>query len=162
MNAGRGRPEDLLARRGGAVELLWAPALLLGGLTALRNRLYDRGWLPSERVPVPVVGVGNLSAGGTGKTPMVAWLARWFEARGLRPGIASRGYRRHRRTRAAGGPPPPASRSTSTASAATPTPSSTMPGGGRRGGGLAVVAGGEMDGGDSVIGRDGRAARGDF
>ena len=56
-----------------------------------RNAGFDRGdrvW----RAPVPVVSVGNLSVGGTGKTPMVMWLARETQARGIRPVIAMRGY----------------------------------------------------------------------
>jgi tetraacyldisaccharide 4'-kinase len=69
------------------------PAALYGGAVALRHALYDRGWLKSRRVEVPVISVGNLSVGGTGKTPFVAWLAARLEGRGLRPGILSRGYR---------------------------------------------------------------------
>src|SRR5262249_41805171 len=57
-----------------------------------RNRRYDRGRKPIERVGVPVVSVGNLTLGGTGKTPMVEWLARWFRARNVRVTIISRGY----------------------------------------------------------------------
>jgi tetraacyldisaccharide 4'-kinase len=57
-----------------------------------RNTGYDRGRYPVRQVPVPVVSVGNLTLGGTGKTPMVAWLARWFGSRGLRVAIISRGY----------------------------------------------------------------------
>ncbi len=88
----RSRPEDLLARRGGAVELLRLPALLVGAVAGLRNRLYDHGWLPAHRLQLPVVSVGNLSVGGTGKTPMVLLLARSLAERGFRPGILSRGY----------------------------------------------------------------------
>lgn len=58
-----------------------------------RNRRYDRGSLPIERVEVPVVSVGNITLGGTGKTPMVEWLARWYRSRGVRVAIVSRGYR---------------------------------------------------------------------
>ncbi len=61
-------------------------------LVETRNRHYDRAADAAKRVPVPVVSVGNLTTGGTGKTPMVAWLARWFQQRGLRPVIVSRGY----------------------------------------------------------------------
>ncbi|MCI0334213.1 MAG: tetraacyldisaccharide 4'-kinase [Planctomycetes bacterium] len=57
-----------------------------------RNRRYDRGRAATHRVSVPVVSVGNLTLGGTGKTPMVKWLARWFGERGVRVAIVSRGY----------------------------------------------------------------------
>ncbi len=87
------RADERLAQRGGLVELLRVPAALFGAAASLRARLYDRGWLPADRVDAPVVCVGNLTAGGTGKTPMVAWVARWFEARGRRPGLVSRGYK---------------------------------------------------------------------
>jgi tetraacyldisaccharide 4'-kinase len=59
---------------------------------ALRNGCYDRGWLPSRKAAVPVVSVGNLTLGGTGKTPMVEWIARWYRRRGVRVTILSRGY----------------------------------------------------------------------
>jgi len=57
-----------------------------------RNRRYDRGHAMSHRVGVPVVSVGNVTLGGTGKTPVVEWLARWYSEQGLRPAIVSRGY----------------------------------------------------------------------
>ncbi len=87
------RPEAVLARKGGKVELLRLPALLFGWVAGVRGSLYDRGWLWSGRLDVPVVSVGNLSAGGTGKTPMVLWLVTELERRGLRTGILSRGYK---------------------------------------------------------------------
>jgi tetraacyldisaccharide 4'-kinase len=59
---------------------------------AWRNRRYDRGRAEVHRAGVPVVSVGNITLGGTGKTPMVAWLARWFRSRGIRASIVSRGY----------------------------------------------------------------------
>jgi tetraacyldisaccharide 4'-kinase len=58
----------------------------------LRNRRYDRGSATAQRVAVPVVSVGNLTLGGTGKTPMVKWLARRFRDGGARVAIVSRGY----------------------------------------------------------------------
>jgi len=58
-----------------------------------RGAAYDRGWKRIHRASVPVVSVGNLTAGGTGKTPVVAWLARRFLDRGLRVVLLSRGYR---------------------------------------------------------------------
>jgi len=57
-----------------------------------RNRRFDQAHWPAQRVDVPVVSVGNLTLGGTGKTPMVKWIARWFVERGVRVVIVSRGY----------------------------------------------------------------------
>ncbi|HET7451861.1 MAG TPA: tetraacyldisaccharide 4'-kinase [Thermoanaerobaculia bacterium] len=65
-----------------------------GAVVAARRRLYESGWLRSERIGVPVVSVGNLTWGGTGKTPLLAYLAARFEASGRRVGIVARGYRR--------------------------------------------------------------------
>jgi tetraacyldisaccharide 4'-kinase len=65
-----------------------------GAVAGARRRLYESGWLRSERVDVPVVSVGNLTWGGTGKTPILESLAAHFEERGRRVGIVSRGYRR--------------------------------------------------------------------
>jgi len=59
----------------------------------LRRLGYKLGLLPTGRVGAPVIVVGNISVGGTGKTPLVIWLARFLTSRGLRPGIVSRGYR---------------------------------------------------------------------
>ncbi|MGD9720344.1 MAG: tetraacyldisaccharide 4'-kinase [Pirellulales bacterium] len=61
-------------------------------VVSARNRRYDTGRAPTERVDVPVVSVGNITLGGTGKTPVVEWLARWFADRGVRVGLVSRGY----------------------------------------------------------------------
>lgn len=57
-----------------------------------RNRRFDRGHATVHRADVPVLSVGNLTLGGTGKTPMVEWLARWFRDRDVRVAIVSRGY----------------------------------------------------------------------
>jgi tetraacyldisaccharide 4'-kinase len=63
-----------------------------GLVVGCRNLAYDHGLLPAVRGPVPVVSVGNLTLGGTGKTPLVAWLARVVAGHGLQPAIVSRGY----------------------------------------------------------------------
>jgi tetraacyldisaccharide 4'-kinase len=57
-----------------------------------RNRRYQSGAAAVYRVAVPVISVGNLTLGGTGKTPMVQWLARWLAGRQISVGIVSRGY----------------------------------------------------------------------
>jgi len=54
--------------------------------------MYDSGLFPSEEFSVAVVSVGNLSVGGTGKTPVAAWIARALTERGIKPGIVLRGY----------------------------------------------------------------------
>lgn len=74
--------------RGGLRALSWPYGLAV----RLRNRGYDWGVLASRRARVPVVSVGNLTLGGTGKTPCVEYLARFFRERGLRVAILSRGY----------------------------------------------------------------------
>lgn len=75
------------------VALLLLPlSWLFRALVALRRAAYHHGWLRSERLPVPVVVVGNITVGGSGKTPLVIWLAQFLRAQGYRPGIISRGY----------------------------------------------------------------------
>lgn len=73
--------------------LLRVASLPYGWVVAARNRRYDRGQLAIHQVGIPVVCVGNLTVGGTGKTPMVAYLCRWFRERGVRVAVVSRGYR---------------------------------------------------------------------
>lgn len=67
-------------------------ALLFGGVAAMRASLYGRGVLKRDRLPIPVVSVGNLTVGGTGKTPFVRTLVRRLMADGHRPLILGRGY----------------------------------------------------------------------
>lgn len=66
---------------------------LYGAVVGARGRLYDAGWLGSRALPVPVLSVGNLTVGGSGKSPMTAHVAGLLQRRGLRPAIVSRGYR---------------------------------------------------------------------
>jgi tetraacyldisaccharide 4'-kinase len=81
----------------GRGPLAWL-LLPLGGLfflvAALRRLAYRLRWLKSARLPVPVVVVGNIIAGGAGKTPLTLWLAQRLSAAGRKPGIVSRGYGR--------------------------------------------------------------------
>ncbi|OGU44003.1 MAG: tetraacyldisaccharide 4'-kinase [Ignavibacteria bacterium GWC2_56_12] len=67
---------------------------LYGGVVRLRNVAYDRGMLSAATAAVPVICVGNISAGGTGKTPLVEEIAQWLIAEGRKVGILSRGYGR--------------------------------------------------------------------
>jgi len=73
-------------------------ARLYGLGAGWRRRLYARGLLLAKKLPAPVVSVGNLTVGGTGKTPVVACLARLFQDRGRRVAILSRGYGGHSRS----------------------------------------------------------------
>ena len=81
---------------GNAPVPAWARALagVYGAVIALRRRLYRMGVLRRHRVGVPVIVVGNIIAGGTGKTPLTIALVKRLRAAGFRPGVASRGYGR--------------------------------------------------------------------
>ena len=80
-------------RRGPLNTLLRPLSALYGGVVKLRRSLYRKGYLHEWRSPVPVIVVGNITAGGSGKTPLVSWLAKHLLEQGHRPGIVSRGYR---------------------------------------------------------------------
>lgn len=85
------------AGEGGAAGVVLGAALLpfegmYRGVTAARNAMYDRGLRTVERVPVPVVSIGNLAVGGAGKTPFSAWVAGRLLGRGRWPAVVMRGY----------------------------------------------------------------------
>jgi tetraacyldisaccharide 4'-kinase len=69
-------------------------ATLYGWAARIRAGLYEEGWLPQKRLPCRVISVGNLTVGGTGKTPIVIWIVEQLLAAGRRVAILSRGYRR--------------------------------------------------------------------
>lgn len=93
----RGRIESWLQARWYGERRPGLLLRLLAGVQGVLARLNRRRSAQAWRAPVPVVVVGNLTAGGTGKTPLVAWLAQALEARGHRVGIVSRGYGRRSR-----------------------------------------------------------------
>jgi tetraacyldisaccharide 4'-kinase len=73
------------------LALLPLSALWLGWMRG-RTLAYARGWLPQRDLPLPSVAVGNLSVGGSGKTPIAMWIARYYAEKGITPGILLRGY----------------------------------------------------------------------
>src|ERR1700675_826269 len=73
--------------------LLWPLSQLYGLYVRWRAVFYARGWFKAKRLKANVISVGNLTVGGTGKTPMVLWLAEKFLADGKNIAILSRGYR---------------------------------------------------------------------
>jgi tetraacyldisaccharide 4'-kinase len=83
-------------KRGPAATLARLALTVGSGLYALgsaaRNTAYDRRWMATHRARIPVISVGNITLGGTGKTPMVEWLARWYRRRDVRVALISRGY----------------------------------------------------------------------
>ncbi|MFO7541633.1 MAG: tetraacyldisaccharide 4'-kinase [Thiobacillus sp.] len=79
--------------RTGVLTLLLAPlAGCFAAVSALRRLAFRRGWLASVSVGVPVIIVGNITVGGSGKTPLTIWLVNRLREQGYRPGVISRGY----------------------------------------------------------------------
>lgn len=77
---------------GRPLTLLRPLAGLFGAVVALRRVAYNRGWLRSQRLSAPVIVVGNIAAGGSGKTPFTLWLVKLLQDHGYRPAVLSRGY----------------------------------------------------------------------
>lgn len=73
--------------------LLWPAAKLFAWGVNLRKKAYERKYLKSYKASVPVIVVGNITVGGTGKTPLVIYLAQMLRNNGYRPGIVTRGYK---------------------------------------------------------------------
>jgi tetraacyldisaccharide 4'-kinase len=84
--------ERIWARNGLGARALTPLSWLFGAVTAARNLAFDTGILRAHPLGLPSVSVGNLTVGGTGKTPVAAWVAQCFLARGLKPAIVLRGY----------------------------------------------------------------------
>lgn len=81
-------------QRGAAAWILRPVSVVFGLLTSFRRACYRWGWISSYRAAIPVIVVGNVVAGGAGKTPVVLALVRHLQARGLHAGVISRGYGR--------------------------------------------------------------------
>jgi len=75
-------------------QALWPLGLLYGAVAAARNALFQAGVKKVRRIDAPVVSIGNLTVGGTGKTPTVAWLCELAKQHGRTPGVLARGYGR--------------------------------------------------------------------
>ena len=92
------RVEELLSGRSNSLSSilmragLWCLSQPYTAVIWARNAAYDKNWKGVGKAAVPVISIGNLTAGGTGKTPAVAMLARWFRERNIRVGILSRGF----------------------------------------------------------------------
>jgi len=89
-----GRLPQTWLGRGPLARLLWPLSQLYLVAEASRRALYRIGWLQVERLPVPVIVVGNVLAGGAGKTPLVMALVEHLQRRGWHPGVISRGHGR--------------------------------------------------------------------
>ncbi len=88
--------EDKIRHRwyGGGKVSAWSKigSKVFATLVSIRTKLYASGILKTHKLKVPVIVIGNITAGGGGKTPMVIWLAEYLKQKGFKPGIVSRGY----------------------------------------------------------------------
>ncbi len=91
--------EDIIRdeRKGLAIGLLkillWMASGIYGCAVRMIHFGYDAGILPKEKLPKPVISIGNITVGGTGKTPLVIWLVKQLQAQGFKPAVLTRGYR---------------------------------------------------------------------
>ena len=72
------------------IPLSW----IYGCIIWIRNQLYNFGWIKDAVFNKPIISIGNITSGGTGKTPMVIYMAQLLQKKGKKPGIISRGYGR--------------------------------------------------------------------
>src|SRR5258706_15279505 len=79
-------------RRGAIAWLLWPVSLLFGLAVLLRRIFFKLRILGSKHPGIPVIVVGNITVGGSGKTPLVLWMAEFLKSKGWSPAIVSRGY----------------------------------------------------------------------
>lgn len=90
---------DILSGREKSIEagilrgILTLAEPFYAGVMSIRNWMYDEQWLGSFKAPMPVVSVGNITSGGTGKTPMTHWLVKRLSTRGYTPAVLLRGYK---------------------------------------------------------------------
>ena len=71
---------------------LWLSSKPYSAVISFRNWCYDRGWKKIGKVPIPVISIGNLTVGGTGKTPAVTMIAKYYREKDVRVAVVSRGY----------------------------------------------------------------------
>lgn len=79
-------------RKAAWLWLLLPVSWLYGGLIWLRHQAYKLGWFASFRAPVPVMVIGNITVGGSGKTPLIITLVDYLQQQGIKVGVISRGY----------------------------------------------------------------------
>lgn len=92
MKCAKNDPLQFWQERKLSNRLLLPLSGIFAGASLLRRHAYRRQWLASGHPGVPVIVVGNIFVGGTGKTPLVIFLLNWLKTRGLNPGVVSRGY----------------------------------------------------------------------